>query len=216
MSQGAQSQEASLSLLDKESASARYAWKRRNRAFQRIMSGFHRGGRFRLLTLTSSPDAGCFQKDFRKLYMRLKRKGIRFEYIRVLELTRSGLEHAHVLYRGDYLDQRWISHIWGQVHKSPVVDIRSVRIGKRMASYLAAYLRKEVAGRLAWSWTWVWRGFAGDWKFLCRVWRACGGSSTSSFQALLDLWKYCVFWRVRPMTIDILRPYVLEWGLERR
>lgn len=213
MSYGVPSQEASSSLLDKESTSARYAWKRRNRGFQRIMSGFHRGGRLRLLTLTSSPEAGNFQRDFRRLYMRLKRKGVRFEYIRVLEYTRSHLVHAHILYRGDYLDHAWISHLWEQIHQSPVVDIRSVRKEKRMASYLASYLSKEVAGRISWSWSWVWRGFVKDWRFLCRVWRACGGASTASFQELLDLWKYCVFWGIRPMGLDIFRPYVLEWGL---
>lgn len=177
------------------------------------MSGFHRGGYFRLLTLTSSPAAADFQRDFRRLYMRLKRKGVRFEYIRVAEYTRSGLRHEHILYRGDYIGQRWISALWSALHQSPIVDIRRVGGTKRVAGYLAKYLAKEAAGRLSWAFSWVWQGFVGDWKWLLRVWRIKCGAEAPDFSEVLNVWRYCLFWKIRPQRLDSLRYVAVDWGM---
>jgi hypothetical protein len=138
------------------------------------MSGLERGGSVRFLTLTSSPDAPAdIEKSWRALYMRLKRRGLITGYIKVPEFTKEGRMHVHILFRGSYVAQALLSAWWADIHKSPVVDIRSFRPytgKKRTASYMAKYMAKEGAGRCSWSWGWVWRGFVGDWQRLKRFW----------------------------------------------
>ena len=51
--------------------------RRRKRCFHRVISGLEKGGDLRFLTLTSSNEAvNPIQQDFRRLQMRLKRRGI--------------------------------------------------------------------------------------------------------------------------------------------
>jgi len=166
--------------LEREVITARQtpARRRQGRAFHRIMSGLNRSGRnFRFLTLTTR--AGVrdstreFQEDWRKLKERLRRRGIMPHYIRVVEFTKSGLPHAHILTAGGgYLPQWWISKVWEEVHGAKVVDIRFItrRQGdgfwqghKSMAGYLAKYMSKDSVARLAYSPGWAWQGLARSW-----------------------------------------------------
>ena len=175
-------------LLDIEVASARQAQRRYKRMYHRVMSGLERDGDVRFLTLTSSPEAGDFQKDFRKLIMRLSRRGLVTSYIRVPELTKSGLRHDHILFRGSYIERQFIAKLWGEIHNSPVVDIRRVRGRRGLACYMANYLVKSPAGRYSYSWGWVWKGFAQSWKRLKVFSREMGWS----YQKLLTFWRICV------------------------
>ncbi len=179
------------SLLDTKAASAR---KRFKRMYHRVRSGLAKSGNVRLLTLTSSPEAGDFQRDFRKLIMRLKRRGLVEAYIRCPERTGSGLRHDHIIFRGSYIEQAYLSHLWAEIHRSPVVDIRRVGGRHRLACYLADYLAKSPAGRYSYSWGWVWKGFAGSWKILKRFSREMGWN----YQYLLTIWRGCVISNIRP------------------
>lgn len=100
--------------------------------------------------------------------MRLKRRNILRDYIRVIELTDEGAEHIHMIYRGDYIDQRLLSHLWTDIHQSPIVDIRKIwgkrSRYKRVAGYLAKEMSKQGFRRYSWSWGWVYRGFALVWR----------------------------------------------------
>jgi len=182
---GADAKSRSQSLLDIESTSAR---KRFKRMYHRVRSGLERDGNVRLLTLTSSPGAGDFQRDFRKLIMRLRRRGLVTDYIRCPELTQTGLRHDHILFRGSYIEQAYLSYLWGELHRSPVVDIRRVVGRHRLACYLANYMAKSPAGRYCYSWGWVWKGFAGSWKLLKRYSREMGWN----YARLLTFWRICV------------------------
>jgi len=186
MSQVARGQPSSSS-LDNGNTSAR---KRARRMFHRVMSGLEKPGRVRLLTLTSSPRAPAdFQKSFRKLRMRLLRRGLLVEYIRCPELTKKGARHEHILFRGSFLEQAEISRLWNDIHLSPIVDVRAVAKGKRqMAHYMASYMGKSPSGRYAYSWGWVWKGFAKSWTFLKRL----GYDYGLSMDAVLHLWKIAV------------------------
>lgn len=181
--------------LDREDTSAR---KRRRRLFHRVMSGLEKRGQVRLLTLTSAaPDTAGrdFQTSFRRLRMRLLRRGMLVDYIRCPEYTKKGARHEHILFRGSFIEQRYLSHLWQEIHNSPVIDIRGIRAGKRaLAGYLASYMAKSPAGRYAYSWGWVWKGFVKSWTFLRRLGYAYG----MPFQDILHMWRILVQCGKRP------------------
>ena len=143
------------------------------RCYHRVISGLERGGNFRFLTLTSSNDSpdSC-QRDWRCLYMRLQRRGLIQAYIKVPELSKNGKQHLHIIFRGEYIAQAYISDMWQELHKAKIVDIRrcNLKRGKKgLASYMAKYMSKENLFRYSWSWTWVWRGFCNHWARLKRL-----------------------------------------------
>lgn len=160
------------------------------------MSGITRGGSLRFLTLTSSDQApDDIQRSWRALYMRLLRRGLITGYIKVPEESEDGRQHLHILFRGQYVAQALISHWWSQIHQSEIVDIRALKAygsKKRIASYMAKYMTKELAGRYSWSWGWVWRGFCQDWQLYKRWWWKCvyveGKNSFSNCITGWDMW----------------------------
>ncbi len=182
------------SSLDIEHASARKAKIRYRRMYHRVMSGLERQENVRLLTLTSAPGCGDFQKHFRMLIMRLKRRGLVENYIRCPERTETNLRHDHILFRGSYIEQVYLSNLWAQIHHSPVVDIRRVGGRHQIACYLASYLAKSPAGRYSYSWGWVWKGFARSWGILKRASRDLGWN----YGQLLTNWRWCVRMNVKP------------------
>jgi len=164
------------------------ARRRKGRCFQRVMSGLRLGGNLKLITLTTSEEA-CelglsIQSSFRALIMRLRRRNLCFGYVRVVEFTKAGRPHYHVIMRGPYLPQYVLSGWWQVIHRSPVVDVRAIRQRAGAASYLAKYLGKDPLSRYSWSWDWVWRGFAKDWHDLL-VW---GRSLAVSMPDLIRIW----------------------------
>ncbi|MBA7664711.1 hypothetical protein ES703_72774 [subsurface metagenome] len=100
--------------------------------------------------------------------MRLRRRGILTDYIRVIEYTKSGFEHVHLIYRGRFLPQPVLSNLWLEIHQAPIVDIRSVKASRHhlrgAAAELAKYMAKEGCRRYSWSWGWVYKGFVATWK----------------------------------------------------
>lgn len=189
-------------LLDNEDTSAR---RRSKRCYHRVISGLEKGGSVRLITLTTSKvsDNARFQSDFRKLRMRLLRRKLLVDYIRCPEYTKSGLRHEHILFRGSYIEQSYLSYLWEKIHSAPVVDIRRVWGKHRMAGYLASYMAKAPAGRYAYSWGWVWKGFAGSWKDL----KAMSYWNCWTFKELLTIWR----WSVK---LDRKTEEVFTWLLE--
>lgn len=173
------------------------------RCYHRIISGLESGGQFRFLTLTSSnqsPDL-C-QKNWRILYMRLKRRGLVQGYIKVPELSKNGKQHLHVIIRGKYIAQAYLSEQWQEIHKAKVVGITRVHQGSNkghLASYLVKYMAKENIFRYSWSWDWVWKGFCRDWWNLKRTWSYWNDMAEPvSFTVLLKIWR--IFLRSRSPT----------------
>lgn len=149
--------------------------RKRRRAFHRIMSGFeathYPREQVRFLTLTSSSsEVGVLiHKHFRALQMRIRRRWGKFDYLAIR--TDEGHGVYHVLFRGRYIPQDWLSRQWQELHDSPIVDIRLVKHGrKRMANYMVAqYVSGQGFERLSWSWNWVFRGFVGAWQAVKRA-----------------------------------------------
>ena len=179
--------------LDKGYTSARQS---SGRCYHRVISGLEKGGQLRLLTLTTASQSQnkTFQKHFRMLRMRLLRRRLLLDYIRCPELTKSGLRHEHILFRGDYIMQAYLSHLWAEIHGAPVVDIRRAYGRRQLAGYMANYMTKAIAGRYSYSWGWVWKGFTKDWKALKAFWR----QTSWGFDNLLTFWKECIRLGERP------------------
>ena len=142
--------------------------RRKKRAYRMALSGIQRGGKARFLTLTSSPESPRdVHHSFRILKERLRRRG-QFEYLAVRERTKSGLTHLHVLCRGRFIPQGWLSDAWKSIHKAPVVWITLVNSGGEASRYVCKYVGKELADRFWWSWRWVYRGASLVWRVAIR------------------------------------------------
>ena len=156
--------------LDKMAISGRKATRKARRGFHRLMSGMSLCGEYRLLTLTSSPDAPAdIERSWQCLIKRLKRRGVVVGYCKVVEHTQAGRHHIHAVVRGSYVACRHLSQAWEEIHKSPIIDIRAItRRGRgyqKAAAYLSKYLVKDNGHRLCPSFDWLYPG-------ACRVWRA--------------------------------------------
>lgn len=106
----------------------------------------------RFVTLTIKSTIGASPADRARMLARAWRvtlarwrrrhPGQRHEYLAVFEATLRGEPHLHILVRGPYIAQRWLSAQMAELIKSPVVDIRRVVSGRGVASYVAKYIGK--------------------------------------------------------------------------
>lgn len=104
------------------------------------------------LTLTVNPAAfkcrasaaQALVVSFRRLREEIQRtrKLGPIPFIAVFEATEAGWPHLHILWRGPYVPQKWISNFMARRHDSPIVDIRKIRNRKSAAGYVAKYVGK--------------------------------------------------------------------------
>lgn len=90
-----------------------------------------------------------FAKEIRKL------RG-RFEYLRVLEVTKKGWPHYHFLAHCDYIPQSTLSKIWASLTGAVIVDVRRVEQKTNVFRYVLKYLCKQAyvpwtSRRVSWS-----------------------------------------------------------------
>lgn len=100
--------------------------------------------------------------------MRLRRRGLCQDYIKVTETTQEGRLHLHLLIRSPFIDVVVLRKMWGDIHGATFVWIKRVKNGARskrgVSAYIAKYLSKESSGKLSWSWGWCYKGFCGVWQ----------------------------------------------------
>jgi len=148
----------------------RSSWSfKQKRAYQRLLSGLVRARaldkRVRFMTLTSSPSSHWneLNSHFQVLRKRIRRTFGKLDYIKFR--TNEGYGVLHVVYVGPFVPQKWLSRNWEEIHGAKIVDVREVRVEKRLARYLISnYLVSQTFVRMSWSWGWVFRGFVGMWK----------------------------------------------------
>ena len=46
----------------------------------------------------------------------------------------------YIVFRGKYIPQKWLSEQWADIHKSPIVDIRSLRETRKGLTGIVFYL----------------------------------------------------------------------------
>ena len=142
------------------------------------------------MTLTTSDqakDLGFHKKlnnHFRALKMRIYRKyKFKMKYWKIR--TNEGNGVLHIVFRGKFIPQRWLSSQWTDLHKSPIVDVRSLfetpRGLKGLCFYLIGnYLSKQSFERMSWGYSWVFPAFVASWKRLIEKY---------GFKRGLELWN---------------------------
>jgi hypothetical protein len=109
------------------------------------------GNAQRFITLTR---AGNTTEEIRlnlqKLVQAIRREGWIFEYSAMIELHLNGQPHIHILQRGDFIPQDWLSKKWEtftaksyQGAGSFIVDIRQIADNQNIKGYLLKYVRKS-------------------------------------------------------------------------
>ena len=170
---------------------------KQKRDYQRLLSGIRRaktlGKPLRFMTLTSSPKSSWAEINahFGVLVKRIRRRFGEFEYFK--EKTREGHGVLHIVYRGAFIPQRWLSRNWHDIHGAQIVDIRKLRgSAKALARYLiSAYLAGQHFLRMSWSWGWVFRGFVRFWKRFVRTYGypLCIRHWTAFLSSKILFWK---------------------------
>ena len=191
--------------------------RRRKRLYQRAMSGIElalsKKQKIRFLSLTSGPEAKdeLIHEHFRALVKRIRYYYPEFEYLSVKEETIAGKKHLHILYKGAYLPQKWVSAQWKELHQSPIVHITIFRGSpKRASSYICKYIGKDPSSARYWcSWKWVFRGFVRAWRAIVAQFR----------DRAVDYWRYCLWYghvdRLKQETLAVNGPpRVLKWAPE--
>lgn len=125
-----------------------------------------------LLTLTTSPyELRDYRKSWHTLVERMRRHKMSNGYYRVVEFTKAGYPHLHIIIRSDWpvgLLRLTIGTWWQEIHGAEIVHLRDVRTDRGMAAYVAKYLQKDDKARYSWSWWWVWPGWTAAWRGLVR------------------------------------------------
>jgi len=123
--------------------------KRRNQLLAKCASGHPT----RLVTLTVSAQAGTTPEDrlknlaraWRVVVQRVRRRypSSPINYLAIVEKTLRGEPHMHILVRGPYIPQAWLSACMEELIASPIVDIRRIYNQKHAIRYVAKYVTKD-------------------------------------------------------------------------
>lgn len=91
-----------------------------------------------------------------QLAVKARRKFKTFEYIRILETTKAGWPHYHLLVIAPYIPQAWLSSTWAELTGARIVDVRIIKKGSDVYFYVLKYLSKQkkipwTNRRISWS-----------------------------------------------------------------
>lgn len=124
----------------------------RPRRQQQLRAIAYAGHPVTFLTLTCNPflheSPGDAARAMSAAWRALRRlieaqhKGIKPEWMTVVEATKRGWPHLHVLTTKRWIDQKWLSAQWERLTGAKIVDIRRVQNPRQMASYVAKYVGK--------------------------------------------------------------------------
>jgi len=119
---------------------------------KQLMCKASNGNPKKFLTLTHrrrdgmTPDEAArhLSKAWRLLRLRIQRKWKikSLPFICVMEKTKLGWPHLHILFRGPYLPQKWLSAQMQELCQSPVVNIQALDSKKKAVAYVVKYCAK--------------------------------------------------------------------------
>ena len=87
--------------------------------------------------------AASMKKAWSALVPKIRKHWGPLEYGLVFELTKKGVPHMHILCRGSYIAQKWLSAHWDKAGIGPIVYIQSVKGTKLHAAHACKYLAKS-------------------------------------------------------------------------
>ncbi|GAJ20151.1 unnamed protein product, partial [marine sediment metagenome] len=85
------------------------------------------------------------RRAFAKIVKRIRKTWPPFDYFAVVEFTKRDAAHLHVLTRGTYIDQAWLSRNWEQLTGAHRVDIQRIPQGKKEVLHVTKYVLKTAA-----------------------------------------------------------------------
>ena len=105
----------------------------------------------KLITLTCNPamhenPRAAYDDTRRKipgLTARLRRLFGEVEFFRILEITKKGWPHYHLVTRSGFIPQATISNIWKELVGAPIVDVRKIDRKNNAYWYVIKYLAKQ-------------------------------------------------------------------------
>jgi len=119
----------------------------------RLVEEAQRGAPLILVTLTSKrrPDRSedWAAQELVKCWRLIRRRYIQehgpgsLPFLAVFEATKRGWPHLHIVVRAKWISQRWLSEQMGELHGSPIVDVRRVQGLRKVAHYIAKYIGKN-------------------------------------------------------------------------
>lgn len=74
-----------------------------------------------------------------------KRKGKPIPFLAVVELTKGGTPHLHIICRSKWMDQKWLSNCMAEIADAPIVHIKRIDHPGRVSGYCAKYISKDTA-----------------------------------------------------------------------
>ena len=105
----------------------------------------------RLVTLTVNPKQhespraafDATRRSIPKLSAKVRKLFGEFEFFRILEVTKKGWPHYHLITRSEYIPQPELSRLWNELTGAPIVDVR--KLGKTVQAYwyVVKYLGKQ-------------------------------------------------------------------------
>jgi len=84
-------------------------------------------------------------RAWRIVVQRLRRKYVNatINYFVIVEATKRGEPHLHILLRSPYIPQALLSDYMGEILSSPIVDIRLVKSQREVVRYITKYITKD-------------------------------------------------------------------------
>lgn len=83
------------------------------------------------------------RRSLSKLSVRIRKRIGEWEYFRVLEVTKKGWPHYHLIVRSPYISQAELSTLWAELAQSKIVDIRKIKGKFDVYKYIVKYLGKQ-------------------------------------------------------------------------
>ncbi len=78
-----------------------------------------------------------------RLAVKVRRAFGEFEYFKVLEVTKKGWPHYHLIVRSGYIPHRFLSDEWNHLTGAPIVDVRKIKKPADVYFYIMKYLAKQ-------------------------------------------------------------------------
>lgn len=120
---------------------------------RRLIDEAKRGKPNRFITLTVNPHwfdgpddrASRLAKAWRLVVAAFRHRWPKgeSEYLAVFEATKNGEPHLHIVWRGAFMPQKWLSRQMAKRMGAPVVDIRRVKRAADVAEYVTKYFSKR-------------------------------------------------------------------------
>lgn len=83
------------------------------------------------------------RRNLSELAKVLRKRLGEFEYLRILEVTKKGMPHYHLVARCPYIQQSDLSQAWNSLTNAPIVDIRKIQKSDNVFRYMIKYLCKQ-------------------------------------------------------------------------